>query len=134
MMEPVPFLLVLSLLLSAAQVPLVPKEQRTAAQRKIESRLLQVIDARREGKKSPSADASPLSVKLDKQGRALVDIRTEVTAVARRNVTRLGGAIVSTSSEYRSIVAWMPLLTLEQLAGDASVRSIIAAPQATTNR
>ena len=138
MITVVPYLLVLSVLVgcacASAQVALVPKDQRTAAQRKIDSRLLQAIDNERAGVKRKPADDSPLAVKFDKDHRALVDIRTEVTAAARNDVTRLGGAIVSTSAEHRSIVAWMPLLKLEELAAAATVLSIVTAPQATTHR
>lgn len=132
--------LVLTLLLvsgacaASAQGPVLPKDQRTAAQRKLDSRLLQEIDAERAGKKDRPADEAPLAVQFDKEHRALVDIRTEATQSVRTTVIRLGGAIQSTSVEHRSVLAWMPLLKLEELAGSVTVRSIVSAPQATINR
>lgn len=71
---------------------------------------------------------------MDAQGRAKVDVRAAVTPGLEKKVTTLGGTIISTSVEYRSIVAWFPLLRLEELADDTAVLSIEAAPEATTNR
>ena len=58
----------------------------------------------------------PTGVELDQKGRALVDVRAEVTAALQKNVRKLGGTIESTSSKYRSIIAWVPLNELERLA------------------
>jgi hypothetical protein len=117
-----------------AQVPLVPKERLTPAQRKIDTQLLQEIAAHRDGKKGPSTVDSPAAIKVDKQQRALVDIRAEVTPAIEKSVAHLGGEVVSTSVEYRSIIAWVPVLKLEQLAADAAVRSIDPAARATIHR
>src|SRR6266478_4048281 len=67
---------------------------------------------------------TPAQQKIDTKGRALVDVRVDVTPAMQKKITALGSTIISTSAEYRSIVAWVPLLKLEALAGDAAVRAI----------
>jgi hypothetical protein len=106
------------------------KASRTPAQQKIDSRLLDEID-RRQGK--PTRNTLPPDqtlLKIDLDGRALVDIRAEVTPALRETLIALKGTIVTTSTEYRSIVAWLPLLKLEEVASDPAVHSIRPAPQA----
>ena len=71
-------------------------------------------------------------MKTDPRGRALVDIRAEVTPALKEKVRQLGATIVDVSGEHRSIVAWVPLLQIERLASDTSVRAINPAPEATT--
>ena len=70
-------------------------------------------------------------VRLDKKGRALVDVRAEVSPKLQKRVRSLGGTIVSTSLEHHSIIAWTPLLKLEQLATDPAVRAIEPMAEAT---
>ena len=70
------------------------------------------------------------SIKLDRKSRALVDVRADVTAKLKKKVQALGGTIVETSAEYRSIVAWIPILKLETLAADPAVRNIQPTPEA----
>ena len=71
-------------------------------------------------------------VKIDRNGRAFVDVRAEVTAELEKKMRLLGATIVSTSRDYRSIIAWMPLLKLEQLAEDLAIFAIEPAAEATT--
>ena len=52
----------------------------------------------------------------------------------RRQVRSLKGTIVSTSREYRSIVAWIPLLKLERLAEDRRVSAISPQAEPVTHR
>jgi hypothetical protein len=51
-------------------------------------------------------------------------VRAEVTAELEKKMRLLGATIVSTSGDYRSIIAWMPLLKLEQLAEDSAIFAI----------
>jgi hypothetical protein len=106
------------------------KESRTPAQRKIDSQLLQEIERIRTAPNEPSKTA----VKIDRRRRALVDVRVEVTPAIERTLRRLGASIVSSSPEYRSVVVWTPLLKLEELAADESVRAIAPASQAVIHR
>jgi hypothetical protein len=49
-------------------------------------------------------------------------------------VKKSGATIVSSSTRYHSIIARVPLLQLERLAGDPAVRAISPAAEATTVR
>ena len=73
-------------------------------------------------------------MKIDSRGRAFVDARADVTLDLQKALVPSGATIVSTSREYYSIIAWIPLLKLEPLAKDRTVRSIAPAPEATTVR
>ena len=110
-----------------------PKQSQTAAQRKIGTRLLREIDrARREGNKMKSDPAS--GVQIDAKGRALVEIRCDVTEALQEKLRGVGATTVSSLPAYRSILAWVPLSRLEELAGDAAIYGIQPAPESTTNR
>jgi hypothetical protein len=117
------------------------KSTLTAAQRKLDSRLLREVERRRadsevERRRADAAPAGPLAeagVKVDKKNRALVDVRATVTASLKDQIDGLGGTIVSSSVDYHSIVAWVPLAKLEQLAEDPAVRAIVPPSGAATN-
>ena len=68
--------------------------------------------------------ANGAAIQVDRHGRALVDVRAEVQPELVKKIRALGGIVVSTSTTYDSIVGWMPLLTLERLAADRTVRAI----------
>jgi hypothetical protein len=108
------------------------KTSRTPAQQKINSQLLYEIYRRRGEAARRGVPPDPTGVRMDSKGRALVDIRAEVTPALQKTVTRAGGTIVSTSREYRSILAWIDVLKLEQIAADPTVRAIEPAAEATT--
>jgi hypothetical protein len=110
------------------------KEARTPAQRKINSQLLFEIYRRRGEAERKGVPPGPTDVKIDEAGRALVDVRTEVTPAMEKKIRDLGGVVVSTSSQYNSIIARIPILKLEQLAEDSAIRSIEPAAEAMTNR
>jgi hypothetical protein len=99
------------------------KQSRTAAQRKINSRILFEIYRLRGQAIEKNVPPGETGVKIEKE-RALVDVRADVTSELQKKVVSLGGTIVWTSREYRSIIAWIPLLNLEQLARDPAVRAI----------
>jgi hypothetical protein len=110
-----------------------PKESLTVAQRKIGSKLRREIDrARREGEKIQSDPAS--GVEIDAKGRALVELRCDVTDAIQTKLRNLQATTVSSLPAYRSILAWVPLARMEELASDQAVYSIQPAPQSTTNR
>ena len=109
------------------------KSSRTPAQLKLDSPLLQEI-ARRQGTSAaaPNSRRSAL-VQIDKDGRALVDVRAPVTPQLHNKIGALKGTVVSTSAAYDSTIAWMPVLQLEALAEDPAIVSIIAATAPLTN-
>jgi hypothetical protein len=116
---------------SPAQRPVKSeKESRTPAQQKIDSQILYELYRLRGEAKQKNVPADPTGVRIDKAGRALVDVRAEVTPALEKKVTTLGGTIRSTSREYRSIIAWIPLTKLERLADDPAVRAIVPAAEA----
>jgi hypothetical protein len=100
------------------------QDARTLAERKIDGRVLSEIYRRRGDARQTSVTASRSAVRIDRHGRALVDVRAQVKPALEKKIKALGGVIVSTSGSYDSIVGWVPLLTLERLAADATVRAI----------
>ncbi len=72
-------------------------------------------------------------LQTDSQGRVLIDIRTNSLAPAVSRVQALGGQVLFSSARYSSVRAKMPLLQIETLAEDASVRWIRRAAQASVN-
>jgi hypothetical protein len=101
-----------------------PRDARTMAQEKINPRVLTAIYHRRGDAKGKSVPVAGSGIQVDRHGRALVDVRAEVRPELEKKFKALGGIIVSRSGPYHSIVGWMPLLTLERLAADKTVRAI----------
>ena len=99
------------------------RDARTLAQEKINPRVMAAIYHRRGDGKGKSV-APAASIQVDRHGRALVDVRAQVRPELEKKMKALGGVVVSTSRTYDSIVGWMPLLTLERLAADRTVRAI----------
>ena len=106
------------------------KESRTPAQQKIGSQLLYELYRVRGEAKQKQVPPGPTGVKIDGTGRALVDVRAEVTPALEKKVRTLGGTIQSTSRAYRSIIGWIPLRKLERLAEDPAVHAIMPAADA----
>ena len=103
------------------------RDVRTAAEQKISPPVLSEIQLRRGDHKPAARSASNGRVRIDRHGRALVDVRAQVKPELQKKIRALGGVVVSTSDAYDSIVSWMPLMTLERLAADQNVRAIAAA-------
>jgi hypothetical protein len=121
------------LLTACASAQVVSKDSLTPAQRKITTELLAEI--RRQAAAAPGRAGAPeTQIKMDDKGRALVDVRADVTPAMEKTITDLEATIVSTSVEFRSIVAWIPLSKLESLAEQESVRSVVPAPQPATHK
>jgi len=124
---------------ASAPAPIVPeaqrpapseKDSRTPAQQKINSQLLYEIYRVRGQAAAKGVPPDPTGVRIDGKGRALVDVRAEVSSVLQERVRSLGGTITSVSQEYRSIIAWVPLTRLERLAEDRAVHAIEPAAEA----
>jgi hypothetical protein len=118
----------------ADRVAASEKDARTPAQQKIDSRLLYEIYRVRGEAEARSVPPGPTGVRLDRRGRALVDIRADVTPALLALVRKTGATIVSTSARHRSIIARVPLLQLEPLADNPGVRAISPAAEAATVR
>jgi hypothetical protein len=100
------------------------RDARTLAHQKINARVLTAIYHRRGDAKGKVVSANGAGIQVDRHGRALVDVRAEVRPELEKKIKALGGVVVSTSRTYDSIVGWIPLLTLERLAADSTVRAI----------
>lgn len=129
--------LLFALLTSQQDIPrpeVSEKAARTPAQQKINSQLLYEIYRRRGEAELKGVPSEPTGVRVDADGRVLVDIRTDQTTALPRLIVRAGGRVLSTSADDRSVIARVPVLKLEALAADPAVRFIEPAPQATTYR
>jgi hypothetical protein len=129
------FVLVCVLVIAAIVVPAAraqrralpdtrPRDARTTAQEKINGRVLTAIYHRRGDAKGKTVSAAAAGIQVDRHGRALVDVRAQVRPELEKKMKALGGVVLSRSATYDSIVGWMPLLTLERLAADPTVRAI----------
>jgi hypothetical protein len=100
------------------------RDARTLAQRKINEHVLSAIYRRRGDLQGKTVPGDAAVVRIDRHGRAFVDVRAQVRPDLEKKMKALGGIVVSTSSTYDSIIGWMPLQTLERLAADPGVRAI----------
>jgi subtilase family protein/proprotein convertase P-domain-containing protein len=110
------------------------KVARTPAQRKMASSLLYARSGRFDAFVKADADSGKQIKSLsqvDAKGRVLVDVRGDMSALGGR-IDALGGSVVDLRS--RSLRAWMPLDTMEQLASESAVRTIRPAYLAATRQ
>jgi subtilisin-like proprotein convertase family protein len=109
------------------------KEARSPLQRKIASHLLYARDARLPGYTGKNPDVQPLH-EIDADGRALVDLKGDVTPYTLELIEKLGGTVVARSELNQSARAWISLEHLETLAAQPDVTAIRPAFAATTRR
>jgi hypothetical protein len=111
------------------------KDARTPAQQKINSQLLYEIYRRRGEARQKGIPQGKTDVRIDSRGRALVDVRAvPVSADLQKKIKAAGGIIESVAPEQHSIISWIPLLKLEGIAEDKSVRFIEPAAEPSTQR
>jgi len=110
------------------------KELRTDAQKKIDSQVLYEIYRAQGLAAEKRVPPDPTGVRIDEKKRALIDVRAPVTAALSDAIAKLDGTVVSSSAQYNSTIAWIPLLKLEQLADNPAVVAIQPAAEATTQR
>ena len=111
---------------------LAAKTQRTPAQRKVSSQLL---DARLTQRRKLAAVGSahlPATDADAKDERVKVDIRADVTPAVLKRIEDLGGAVINSVERYRAIRARLPLQAVETLAELEAVKSIRTADKAVT--
>ena len=107
------------------EAQLAEKAQRTPAQRKISSQLLdaqRTADARRQAKGEVVEDEL-----------VTVDIRADVTPMVLARIRELGGTVINSVPRYRAVRARLPLSAVEKLATLDAVQSIRAADEAVTH-
>ena len=104
---------------------LAAKGQRTTAQRKVSSQLL---DARRAAvaARRQARGAAPVDEMV------MVDIRADVTPAVLARIRALGGTVINSVARYRAIRARLPLEAVEKLATLDAIQSIRAADEAIT--
>ncbi len=100
------------------EAQLEAKAQRTPAQRKVSSQLLDAYQAVR---------GQPAANEL-----VTVDIRADVTPAVLERIRALGGMVINSVPRYRAIRAQLPLAAVESLAAMDAIQSIRAADQAVT--
>ena len=118
------------------------KEARTPAQRKISSQLLYAKTNRFAALKRPTVQKDGVKptnelrslMQYDDQGRVLSDVKGDVDAGLARQIEIAGGTVVAASAQYHSARAWLPLNTIESLAGQTVVKAIHPAYAARMNR
>ena len=108
------------------------KAQRTPAQQKVSSQLLQAQKIQRG---EPIADGVVLRqspVDVESGGTVTVDIKAAVTPDVLERIDALGGSMVNSVPQYGTIRAQIPLAAVEALAELAAVQSIHPADLAFT--
>ena len=109
------------------------KDQRTSEQQKIDSQLLYAIYQMRGEAEAKGVPTEPIPLEKDAKGRVLVDIRAPVTKKLLARIKKLSGTVVSSSEQYHSIIAYLPLGKLEALASSREVKFIAPKAQSMTN-
>ena len=107
----------------------VPRKAATAAEAKLDSRLLAAVDRLRAGEsRFPVRDG----LERDAERRVLVDIRAEVTPGLLDAIEAAGGGVVSHFARYDAIRAWAPVAAFIPLAERDDVRGIRPADRPVT--
>lgn len=109
------------------------KDQRTPEQQKIDSQLLHAIYQMRGEAEAKGVPTEPIPLEKDAKGRVLVDIRAPVTKKVLARIKKLSGTVLSSSDQYHSIIAYLPLEKLEPLARSKEVKFIAPKAQSMTN-
>jgi hypothetical protein len=112
------------------------KEARTSDQQKLGSQLWYALQSSR-GQAAPGLSevyASAVdAVKPDAYGLTRVEITAPVSRSLLRRIAGLGGSVKYASTQNQSILAAVPLSSLEALAADPTVRRIAPAARVKTN-
>ncbi len=106
---------------------LAAKAQRTPAQRKVSSQLL---DARRAPRYGVARLQTPVEVAANEM--VTVDIRADPTPAVLARIRALGGTVVNSVPRYQAIRARLPLAAVEMLAALDSIQTIRPADEART--
>ena len=113
--------------LRAQRISVADSQARAAAaQLKISPPLMKEIYRRRGD--SRRAQSGTTGVRVDRHGRALVQLHASMNDPLKQKIYALGGRVVSASGERQTVIALMPVTMLERLAADDSVRSITTEP------
>ena len=120
---------------------LTTKAQRTSAQRKVSSQLLDAARSVQLPETAGSAQQPPAPAVSARQQaadadvdaeRVMVDIRADVTPAVLTRIRELGGTVITSVPKYQAIRAQLPLRTVEMIAGLDAIRTIRPADEART--
>jgi hypothetical protein len=109
------------------------KATRTPAQRKMESQLIHAVKQHRGEPFVPGAPNLELDLKLEVDGRVLVDITGTVTPELLALVAQGGGQVLSSFPQFHALRALATLEQLETLAASGDVTFLRRAVQARAN-
>src|SRR5271165_6818406 len=109
------------------------KLSRTAAQKKVDSQLLYSARQMRQGTVGFGLNALKPALRVELDGRVLVDLRANVSPALVAFIKSNGGLVVNSYWRYSAVRALVPLELVEVLAQRPDVRSIRPADRATTN-
>jgi len=115
------------------QALLQEKSSWTPAQRKLESHLIHALKQSRGQSFAPEARNLELDVKIQTDGRVLVDINANVTPELLALVRQRGGEVINSFPQFRAVRALIPVAQLETLASSGDVASIRRADEAYHN-
>jgi Cep192 domain 4/Subtilase family len=113
--------------LQQIQALIQEKRRLTPAQRKLDTHLewaSQLAHGRMTAQQIPSRANLARLLRRDVRQRVEVDIQGRVTDGVLKQIAALGGTVESSFPQYRAIRAWMPLMQVESLAGEADVNFI----------
>ena len=104
----------------------------TPIQRKIDSKLL--LATKQHLGQAMVADLPALrqTIRVDRTGLVLVDIKATVTDALLARIAALGGQVVNSFTNFSAIRARVPLAQVQALAAESAVRSIRPADRAMT--
>ncbi len=109
------------------------KRQRTPAQKKLASSLIDAEKMRRGEPLGAGVATLPAQLDQDPDGRVLVDMDAKVNDELLKQIELAGGKVVNHFAQYDAIRAWLPVAQAEALAGRTDVKFIRPADQAETN-
>ena len=115
------------------QALMAEKENRTPAQRKLDSALLFSAKMRRDEPITALTHRLAVSVSPDVVGRTTVEISAPVSTDLLQAIISVGGKVVATLPDDKYVYAVVPIDTLEWLASRNDVTSIRRAPVVVTN-
>ena len=110
------------------------KAGRTPAQQKMDSQLVHALKHNRGEAFAPAAPHVQIDVKMETDGRVLVDMDADVTPELLTLIQNGGGKVINSFAQYRAVRALIKLNQLETLAGSTNVSYIHRARQGHTNK
>ena len=110
------------------------KAGRTPAQQKMDSQLVHALKKNRGEPFAPGAPNVRVDVKIETDGRVLVDIDATVTPELLALIQQGGGKVINSFEQFRAIRALVTLTQLETLAGSANVSYIRRASECRTGK